>query len=308
LAPPMLRLHERAGVVAPVVLVALATAVDVVRIHFAVEPVAYLNFLFVFLFCQQLGFFWLEGRLSRRRWWPATMLVGGVAALWLLTHVGPYPLSMVGVPGERIANNAPPTIAFVALGLAQIGLVMVLRRPMDRWLRRPRVWGSVIAVNAHAMTVHLWHLTALVIVAVVVLPLHVVPVLEDGTGGWWLSRVLALPVLSLPLLALVLTFGRYERRGAPAVDEPARPALATAATVLAVPCLSIALMLVTLNGLSIEGAPAGVPMVPIALLAVGSALLLVGRRGDDRSVGEGEGPVEQVGLLGGVHAGDTCGR
>jgi hypothetical protein len=141
LAPPMLRLHERLGLVVPVLLVVCALVVDVARIHLSLEPVAYLNFLFVFLFCQQLGFFWLEGRLATRRWWPPAMLGGGITTLWLLTHVGPYPLSMVGVPGERVANNAPPS---AGLGLGHRRQrprhddpPLALHRARDRGGRRP---------------------------------------------------------------------------------------------------------------------------------------------------------------------------
>jgi fucose 4-O-acetylase-like acetyltransferase len=289
LAPPMLWLHERIGLVVLLALVVAAAVVDVGRIHFGLEAVAYLNFLFVFGYCQQLGFFWRDGRLTTRTWWPPAMLGAGVTALWLLTHVGPYPISMVGVPGEPIANSAPPTVTFVALGLAQAGLVLLLRRPMDRWLQRPRVWASVIGVNAHAMTIHLWHFTALVAVAVVVLPWNIVPVFESGSVAWWASRWAVLPVLSIPLIALVAVFGRFERRPARPRVTTGHPAVHAAATVAAVPCLSVGFTLVTLNGLSIESVPTGFPIWSVTLLVVGLGLLRLGERSAEPRVDESDG-------------------
>jgi fucose 4-O-acetylase-like acetyltransferase len=275
IAPPMHRLHQRFGLAVPTVLVVVAAAVDVARIHFGLDAVGYLNFLFVFGFCQQLGFFWVDGRLAARRGRPIIFLAAGLIGLWLLTHVGPYPVSMVGVPGEAIANNAPPTITFIALALAQAGLVMLVRRPVDRWLQRPRVWASVIGINAHAMTVHLWHFTALVVTAVVVLPLGVVPVFPEGSAAWWLTRVLALPVLSMPLVALALMFGRIERRSVASRPSARRP-IDAVSTLLAVPCLAAAFACITIGGLSVVGAPAGVPLWATALMAAGLVLVRMG--------------------------------
>ena len=85
--------------------------------------------------------------------------------------VGPYPVSMVGVPGEALANNAPPTLCLVVLGLVQVGAGRAA--PVRRWsaccTRRP-VQVAAIALNRNAMTILLWHFTALVIGALVVLP------------------------------------------------------------------------------------------------------------------------------------------
>jgi fucose 4-O-acetylase-like acetyltransferase len=305
LAPAMLRLHERFGGTVLVALVAATTLVDVARIGGGHEAAGYLNFLFVFLFCQQLGFFWLDGRLAGRRWWPTAMLTGGLVGLWLLTHVGPYPTSLVGVPHERIANNAPPTVTFLALAIAQAGLVLLLRAPVSRWLRRPRAWAAVIGVNAHAMTIHLWHFTALVVVALALLPLGIVPVFPDGTASWWSIRLLALPVLAVPLAALVAAFGRVERRAVPPRPPIDRPRVAAVATAVSVPCLSIAFALITVGGLSVEDAPAGVPFWALGFLGAGLVLLRVGSR---RRSAERERSREEIVLLAGVDGRHPGGR
>jgi fucose 4-O-acetylase-like acetyltransferase len=275
-APALHRAHERWGVGVLVVLAALAVVVDWLRIGVGVDGVEHTNFFWVFLFAQQLGFFWLDGRLDRRRWAPAALFAGGVTTLWLLTHVGPYPVSLVGVPGETIANNAPPTITLLALGLAQAGFALLLRRPVSRWLERRRVWSGVIAVNAHAMTIHLWHFTALIVVAVVLLPLGVVPVHAAGSFGWWAVRVAAVVVFALPLLGLVVVFGRIERGAllAPAVaSAPVPGGWRTARMLAATGLLAVMFLVVTLNGLSIVDSPAGLPVTAMVSGALGLALL-----------------------------------
>ena len=50
-------------------------------------------------------------------------------ALAALVFVAGYPVSMVGVDGAARTSMGPPTIALVALGTAQVGLVLALRSP-----------------------------------------------------------------------------------------------------------------------------------------------------------------------------------
>lgn len=98
------------------------------------------------------------------------------------------------------------------------------------------VWAAVALLNLSAMTVFLWHQTAMIVVTSTALflggplpGLHTVP---DGPG-WVLARTAWLPVFALALLVLRSVFGAYEqgrggrstvvRSGSPApVPEPRR--------------------------------------------------------------------------------------
>jgi fucose 4-O-acetylase-like acetyltransferase len=284
LAPAMLRFYERAGLLSLVMLGTLALIVDQLRFAGSFRGVEYTNFLWVFLFCQQLGFFWLDGRLRRNRWHPVALFVGGLGSLLLLTHAGPYPLSMVGVPGERIANNAPPTIALIALGVAQAGLGLLLRPVLARLLERRPVAGAVIGLNRNAMTILLWHFTALVVTALAVLPGGMVPTFEPGTGAFWLVRIASVLAYAVPLAGLVVVFGPIERRGAPGPSGSMTTAsrwvrvrltiVMVAATVL----LAAAFMVITVRGLNDGVAFAGFPVLAALLFLAGSALLGRSRR------------------------------
>jgi sterol desaturase/sphingolipid hydroxylase (fatty acid hydroxylase superfamily) len=127
-----------------------------------------------------------------------------------LTGLEVYPGSMVGRPSDEVSNMAPPNLAMAAHAMWQIGLVMALRSAMNRWLARPRPWKAVVLVNSSIMTLFLWHLSALIITAAILLPLGF-PQPVPGTGLWWATRPLWVGALVTVLALLVWLFGRIER-------------------------------------------------------------------------------------------------
>jgi hypothetical protein len=114
------------------------------------------------------------------------------------------------MPGERISNMSPPTVALLAHAVWLIGLVLLVREPVSRWLRRPRVWRNVIAANGLAMTAFLWHLTAL-FAAAALIPAFGLAQPEVGSATWWPLRPLWIAVLAVLTLALISTFQRADR-------------------------------------------------------------------------------------------------
>ncbi len=207
-APAAYRWHQRWGLRALLVLVALAVLVDVVRFGLGVGIVGNLNFLLVWLALHQCGFAWRDGSLTT----PVAVGLLGVGAVGLVLAVtrGPYPVSMVGLPGDEVSNMAPPTAALLAQGLALIGIAALLRGPMGRVLARPRVWRWVVLAGAFAMTAFLWHLTALLLVLLSARALRLgLP--EVGTSLWWWTRPVWFAVLAVPTAALVAVFARFDR-------------------------------------------------------------------------------------------------
>ncbi|GLX97117.1 acyltransferase family protein [Herbidospora sp. NBRC 101105] len=176
--------------------VAVVAAVDLARFGFdAPGWVGWIN----------VGAAWLVPfcvGLSWRRFDGRTLLVAGAVATGVLITVGGYPAAMVGVPGAAVSNQSPPTLAAVTFGLAQTGAALLLLGPLRRLMRRPALWGVVAAVNVAAMTVYVWHQTALVVVTALALPagplagLHTVP----GDPGWVAARLGWLPLFALALV------------------------------------------------------------------------------------------------------------
>src|SRR6185312_12559513 len=100
--------------------VSLKIQVDAVSLAGHVPYVGSLNYLLCWGLLYQLGIAWHGGLLASRR--PVLLAAGSTVALALLIRVGPYPVSMIGVPGQAIENTTPPTVAMMAFACAQAGL------------------------------------------------------------------------------------------------------------------------------------------------------------------------------------------
>lgn len=161
-----------------------------------------------------LGAAWTRGELDRRRagW---LLLTGGTAATAALVAWAGYPASMVGVPGASVSNLNPPTLAAVTFGLAQCGLALLLRERLRRAMRRPVAWAAVALVNLSAMTIFLWHQTALMATTATGLLAGRLPGLHTLPDGldWVAARLAWLPVFALVLACCWATFRSCERGG-----------------------------------------------------------------------------------------------
>jgi hypothetical protein len=281
LAPAMLRLHRWSGRWAPAVPVAFgvaALAVDVARFAHAVPYIGFLNLAFVWLGVHQVGFLYADGHFRGRRV-PAALFATGLAGTVLCTTVGPYPTSMVGMPGEKVSNMSPPTFALVMCAVSLIGLTMLLRGPVTRWLARPAVWRGVVAANGLAMTAFLWHLTAMFLATAATMALGFAgPAV--GSAGWWLLRPVWLGALVLLTAALVAAFRGADRPRATTVGSR-RDGFAVAGMVLCTVGV-LGFSAVGFGGL-LAGRTATLIVVPVTpllsalLVGAGAALLRVTR-------------------------------
>lgn len=240
--PPLLKLHERYGWGAFAGLAGAAVAVDVLRFAAGVPYVEFLNFAFVWLAVHQLGFLRADGRVRR----PALLAGAGLVTAGALVAFGPYPLSMVGMPGEKVSNMAPPTLALLCHGLWLVGAVELLRAPAFRLLERPRVWRTVVAANGVAMTAFLWHLTAMFGVYGAMLALDV-ELPAPASAAWWAQVPLRIALAAALTAGLVAAFRAFERP----VSAAPGAAGATGAGPLA--ALGATLCLLGVLGLSMVG-------------------------------------------------------
>ncbi len=268
LVPLTLRLHERLGVVVPILLIAVAAFIDCLVRDFGLVGIGYVNYLLVWVAVHQLGFFWREGRTAGHIR-AGLLAVTGLAALILLSSIGLYSRSMLGVPGEEFGNTQPPTIMLMAVGLFQFGVVLALESPVRRWLERERVWASVISANALAMTVYLWHLPAMAFGVLIAMVSGVGLRDEVLTAGWWATRPLWITGLALLTLPLVMVFSRLERSESRATAPGGRPVVAVAGSVAA----AVGLGLLALDGFYRPDGLFALAMLPLGLLALGAVLL-----------------------------------
>ena len=220
LVPAMEAAWARFGMNSFWALTAAAVVVDVMYFTIGLRWLGFANYLFVWGAIFLLGYAWLDDRFSERR----ARLVGaglGFATLLLLIHIAPYPVAMIGVPGDPISNTTPPKVTLIALAIMQGGLLLAAQAPARRWLTGRIVWTATIAVNGNIMTIFIWHLTATVLVVFgAYLAGGFGLRLQPGSSEWWLLRFLWLTAKAIALVPLVVVFGRFERpratEGAPA--------------------------------------------------------------------------------------------
>jgi len=255
--PWMTQLHARAPRATLALLAAGAVVVDAVRIATGITEIGLVNLLFVWLFVQQLGFWYADGWFRRRR---IATLVGIAAAAYLVI----WPLVAAGwYSPDMLVNLNPPTVPLLLLGIAQISLLSALHRPLDALMHQRAAQAVVYLVGSRAMTVYLWHLPVIIMVeGLSLLVPGAAP--EPGSPAWWLTR----PIMFVVVLAVVFAISpllvRFERMptAIPAGRRAPSPLVTAIAMVLAI----VPPFLVMQWFLDLQLAIAGTVFVALALL------------------------------------------
>ncbi|MFD1934666.1 MULTISPECIES: acyltransferase family protein [Nonomuraea] len=211
LLPVALWLHRRYDVLALIWLGGATLVVDVIRLRYHVEWVGWLNMILVWGLAHQAGFFYERVVILPRRY-DFAILWTGLFGLFGLVYSGLYPGSMVGVPGDKLSNMAPPTFVIVALLIFQIGLVEVLRPTMERVLERPR-WKRVNeTINRFALPLFLFHTTGMALALGAWWGLFGFPSADPRPNlMWWLERPFAVVGPLLFTLPVIYLFSRGRR-------------------------------------------------------------------------------------------------
>ena len=268
LVPVTLTMWRKLGLASFFVFVAAVVAVDFVVLEMSANAFGYLNYAFVWLAIHQLGYAWQEGRLANLRalGWGAA---GGLGVA-LLVVPGPYPLSMVGVPGQEFGNSAPPTLALLALGVCQTGLAVLIEDRMRRLLANRGAWTLTVLVNGLIMTLYLWHMTAMIAVYTLALLLGGAGLsVPPGSSQWWALRPVWMGLFTLAWLPLMLGFHRFERLA------PHDRDLSKRRLVLGAALTCWGLFLVSGGGITSPGT-LGIEMLPAMLPLVGAGLASFG--------------------------------
>jgi hypothetical protein len=204
------------GVGSVVILAAAAVGVDAVRFTFDLPGIGWINFVLVWATLHQVGYLWsardTAGGVPPRTGWLTAG--GALAALIAVTWIGWYPVAMVGVPGADVTNFMPPTSAMTLLGVVQIGVIWGTHRAVLRFVHRVRVWHAVVGFSGVIMTVYLWHLSAMSLVATIGLLTFDGEAfrIEPGTSTWWATRPVWIAILLLVTALLVAVFAPFEWR------------------------------------------------------------------------------------------------
>ena len=165
LTPLMVAAHRRWGLKVPLVMAVAGVLVDVARFN-DFGYIGYANAVFVWVAVHQLGFHYVEGRLgSLTRRAALSLSAAGFGITALMVAFGPYPASMIGMPGAPVSNMSPPTVLLAFLAVGQIGLLLAFRPQLNALAERPGIGNALSWLGARFMSVYLWHMPALIVVA-----------------------------------------------------------------------------------------------------------------------------------------------
>lgn len=174
---------------------------------------AWVTAALVWVFAHQLGYAWRSWDLGHRPLTCRLALAGtGLAGLAALTTLGGYPVPMVATEATDESNIFPTNAAIAALVVFQLGVLTLAAPALDRLLRHRRAWRPVVAVNAVAMTIFVWHMTAFLVLLRAYEALGYT-LLDQPTAAWWAQRPLWLLVPTGVLAVLIAIFGRVEWGG-----------------------------------------------------------------------------------------------
>ena len=279
LTPALLALHRRYGIAVPAVMAATAVLIDVAVIEGHWHFVGWTNYVWcgersISSGSRGMTDFSPDDEGGRLRSQPPRDLAL-VALIWW----GPYPVSMVGVPGARIQNASPPSAALLAFGLAQIGIVLFASPSVSAWLEQPtrvRLRGLIERANAMTMPVYLWHMVPVVIVTVVAYPNRWFAQPPIGSRTWWVQRIPWVAALTLVLAAalavVVLAAQAFQAGGPRRADLSHNETIGRTAML----SLGVAIAVATLGRLAVWGfAPNGsLDAITVGCFAVGLLLVL----------------------------------
>ena len=209
LTPIAIAVQRRWGLLVPAALAVGVAAVDGASLAGHVPYLGWLNYLLCWALLYQLGIAWQSGLLTGFK--PVLLAAGSACALWLLIWLGPYPVSMIGVPGQSVQNTEPPSVAMLAFGCAQAGLAISFAPLLNRALRSGVVQRVLSGANTNVMALYLWHMIPVVIVAVIGYPAGLLPQPAEGGADWWLARLEWVAILSV-VTVIELEIGRASCR------------------------------------------------------------------------------------------------
>ncbi|WP_233209381.1 acyltransferase [Mycobacterium sp. ENV421] len=208
LTPVAVAAHRRWGKWVPFMMTLAVAAVDVATIGAHLPYVGWLNYLLVWGVLYQLGIAWHDGTLCRRA--AIAVAVLSAIVLALAVTVGPYPVSMIGVPGAVVNNTGPPNLALLALGGVQAGVALAVAPTVNRMVKSVRTQRVLAVANDNVMALYLWHMVPVVIVAVAGYPTGLLPQPTLGTAAWWWFRLEWVAILAVVAAVelLLLWWGR----------------------------------------------------------------------------------------------------
>lgn len=221
------------------------------------------NWVLGWLSFQVLGFAWRDGLLPTGRRLVALAGIAWATVLALVLSGGPWSITMVNAPGIENSPTSPPTLSLMVFGLAYSLTAIAAAPTISKLLAaRPKAWAGVVAANAIAMSVYLWHMTAAVLVVAGLYFTTGLPVHDVGSTAWWMFKI-PMVIGSLVVLApIVAVVSRVERT---ALLAPRRPWNGSVASIIVVSIVTSTALKLWTSGDPVQIVPSLVVLTGLGL-------------------------------------------
>jgi hypothetical protein len=217
-APVMLWLHRRAPVTTPVGLAGAAVAMELAGRG---SVAAHAGGIVVALLFQQLAFHYAGGGLWRvRRPILVSVAVTALLGLIVLTTIGKQSKLLIAEP-TAYASFAPSLLGTLLIGIVQTCLIALPREGGVRIVATGARARVVAVIHGAPVTVYLFYLCAMLVVAGVIGAARSAALPADGFS--WLAQPRTMLALALIAVPAGLSFVLFERGAPPARgadDEP----------------------------------------------------------------------------------------
>jgi len=197
---------------------AAAAAADISDLAGVASGVRLLNFVLVWALAGQVGLWVFSTKRRPTRGQAVAIAVGCASLNALLVRFGPWPVSLVGLPGEEISNMAPPSVIMALHAVTLGALVVVVYPTLARLAGVARVWRVTAVVNAAAMSIYLWHLVGMIF-AILTLRVFSVDLVGYSTPGWVVPRLTFWTLFFAYTFALVWVVRPFEHLHLPWWDS-----------------------------------------------------------------------------------------
>jgi peptidoglycan/LPS O-acetylase OafA/YrhL len=209
LSPTLVRAWNRWHGGFAAALVAIIVVLDLLRVAgFSVAELP--NALIGWSCFQVMGIAWHSGWLTSTR----RLAIGFIGAVVAVAAVGfgPWPVSMVQVPGMKFSNTWPPSLALIAFGMAQCMLAVSLAPRLDRRLAASKILAKAVVVGGScSMSVYLWHLSAFALAGAIAWPLGLLTSAPAGSLAAFAAKLPVMVAAAAVLGAIVSQVARKER-------------------------------------------------------------------------------------------------
>lgn len=229
--PIMAGWHARAPRATLVILLAGAVVVDIARFATGISELGLANLFFVWIFVQQVGFWYADGWFAARRWWQLLLIAAACYLVLLpMTLAGPWFVDM-------LAALNPPTVPLVLLGVAQACILRLIRPALARLMNTHAARAVVFLVGTRLMTIYLWHLPLIIALSGIALLIPGASP-EPASAVWWYTRPIAYVIVLLALFGLSFLVARWEAPREVGVTPPV-PIVALAAALTFIPAFCV---------------------------------------------------------------------